>query len=141
MGETVVVASKLQLGLQLQLQEPYTITEEVFGGGVREQTRYHKVGRTVVINGCAIDRGGPTDKLLVGGFALTHGVDKGFWDAWLAQHKDFPPVVNGEIFAYEREASTKGEAKEKADLRTGGEPLDPSNWPAEFKAKVKEGVN
>jgi hypothetical protein len=141
MAETVTVASKLQLGLQLQLQAPYTVTEEVFGGGVRDKTRYHKTGKTVVIAGCALDRGGPSDKHLVGGFALTPGVDKEFWDAWLEQHRDFPPVKNGEIFAYERLATVTGEAKEKASLKTGGEPLDPDNWPAEFKAKVKAGVN
>ena len=141
MAETVVVASKLQLGLQLQLQQPYTITEEVFGGGVREITRYHKTGKTVVINGCAIDRGGPSDKQLVGGFALTHGVDKGFWDAWVSQHQGFPPLEKGEIFAYERVSTVTGEAKDKENLRTGGEPLDPANWPQEFRARVKEGVN
>ena len=139
-AETVTVASKLQLGLQLQLQTPYAVSEEVFGGGVRDKTRYRKTGKVVVINGCAMDRGSPSDKQLVGGFALTPGVDKAFWDEWVAQHQGFPPLEKGEIFAYERISSVTGEAKDKASMKTGGEPLDPDNWPAEF-SRVKAGVN
>ncbi len=139
-GETVVVASKMQLALQLQLQHPYQVTEELFGGGVRERTRYAKGGKTIVINGCALDRGGPSDKQFAGGFALTYGVEKDFWDAWVAQHQGFAPLEKGEIFAYASSGKTIGEAKEKADLKTGGEPLDPDNWPAEF-SRVKPGAN
>lgn len=136
MAETVTVASRLQLGLVLELENPYVVTEELHGGGVRETTRYVKdPNRRVIIQGCAVPRGEPHEKHIVGGFALTHGVDKAFWDAWCEQKKGFPPLEKGEIFAYERVGTVTGEAKEKAGMVTGAEPLDPDNLPQEFKAR------
>lgn len=137
-GETVTIASKLQLGLELQLQEPYEAQQELHTGAIRTETRYRKTGEPVVIQGCAVPRGEPHEKHIVGGFALTHGVDKAFWDAWLAQHRNFPPVVNGEIFAYVKPEAAAGTAKERAEIKSGAEPIDPDNLPNEFKAKVRK---
>lgn len=139
MAELVTIASKLQLGLVLELETPYVVMQELHGGGVREETRYVKAtDRRVVINGCAVPRGEPHDKEIVCGFALTHGVDKAFWEEWKRQKKGFPPLEKGEIFAYEKMASVQGEAKEKADMVTGAEPADPENLPKEFTARNRK---
>lgn len=137
MPGTVTVASKLPFPLKLQLQQSYEVTEEVFGGGVRKKTRWQKVGKEVVIQGCSYDRGKPHEKQIVGGAALTHGVDADFWNAWLEQHKTYSPVVNGLIFAQAKPADAISEAKEMAELKSGFEPTDPNDMPDEFKAAVK----
>ena len=75
------------------------------------------MGKRVTLNGS-------NSSSLIGGHGLTEGVDKEFWDAWLADHKDFDPVKQGLIFAHEKDANTKAEAKEKTNTKTGMEPLD-----------------
>lgn len=57
------------------------------------------------------------------GFGLTYGVDKGLWDAWLAENKERALVKNGLIFAHEKVKETKSESKEKKDLQSKTEPL------------------
>lgn len=52
-------------------------------------------------------------------------VDKDFWDAWHAAHKDYHPVKHGHIFAHVQEASAKDKAKERAKEKTGFEGIDP----------------
>lgn len=58
----------------------------------------------------------------------SHGiteVDKGLWDAWLSANKELSFVKKGLVFAHEKEAATKAEAKEREDNKTGLEQLDP----------------
>ena len=62
---------------------------------------------------------------VVGGFGITTGVPREFWDHWLAKHQELPAVRNGLVFAHVERASTIDEAKEKAQEVTGIEPLDP----------------
>ena len=138
MAGTVTVASKLPFPLVLQLEESYGITEEVFGGGVREKVRWRKVGERVVINGCAIPMDRPTEKQIVGGAAFTHGVDAEFFAKWMEQKRNFAPVVNGLIFAAAKPADVVAEAKDLKDLKSGFEPVDPENLPDEFKAVEKD---
>lgn len=138
MPGTVTVASKLPWPLRLQLQEAHEVSEQVHGGGVRIVQRWNKTGDTIVVKGCSVDRSKPYDREIVGGAALTHGVNADFWAKWLEQNKKFPPVVNGLIFAHEKPASVAAEAKDLAELKSGFEPVDPGNLPDEFKATVEE---
>lgn len=46
-------------------------------------------------------------------------VDKDFWDAWIAKHSDFAPVVSGAIFAEATESKARGAAKERVKDKTG----------------------
>lgn len=55
-------------------------------------------GKTVVFNGAkGFDVTG--EAVLLGGFMLTPGVPKDFWDAWVEQAGDFAALANGTIFA------------------------------------------
>ena len=140
MPGTVTVASKLPWPLRLQLQESYPVSEEIFGGGVREKMRYRKVGPEVVINGCAVHMDRPNDKQIVGGAALTHGVDADFWAKWVEQHKGFPPVRDGLIFAHAKPEVAASEARNVERIKSGFEATDPSDLPEEFRERSGRGV-
>ena len=127
---TVTVASKLPFPLRLQLQKPVKRVERD-AGGTHEVESYVKTGKTVVIQGCARPVGVDSDKHLVGGFALTHDVDADFWAEWVKQHEGFEPLEKGLIFAAPK-GGTQSEAKNRRDLVSGFEPLNPSRPPAEF---------
>lgn len=61
----------------------------------------------------------------IAGFGLT-AMPEDFWNAWEAEHKTFEPFVKGLIFAQPKNGDARAEAKEKEDLKTGLEPLDPN---------------
>jgi len=139
MSGTVTVASKLPFPLRLQCQEPTTITEEIPGFGRKERTRWNPVGKVIVINGCSVDHAKPSEKILAGGAALTHGVDADFWAKWEAWAlENFEPYQSGKIFAQEKPAAAVAEAKERSNEKSGFEPVDPANLPDEFKAAVEK---
>ena len=119
--------------LTLQLSEPRKVTEPS-GVGVIEVTRHFPSSKPVVINGCARAFGAPNDVALSGGYALTHGVDADFWSKWLAAHTEYPPVERGMIFAVAKAEDVTREAKNNSKSKSGFEPLDPDNVPAEFTA-------
>lgn len=65
----------------------------------------------------------------VGGFGLTP-VDADFWAEWSETHKGFAPLVKGLIFAMPTRTAAVGQANERADVKSGFEPLDPDKPPA-----------
>lgn len=79
--------------------------------------------KQVVINGA-------NSSEIIGGHGLTENVDKSFFDAWMERNKELKFVKIGHIFAHEKTASTKAQAKERAKEKTGLEPLDPNKKPA-----------
>lgn len=102
----------------------------------------HYVGEAVIINGPAPNR--DSKRVLdgeavptAGGYALTFGVQKDFWDKWREQMKDWPPLAAGQIFAHEREDTVKGQAKAGQSGPSGFEPFNPSKPPSEFAGKIK----
>jgi hypothetical protein len=66
---------------------------------------------------------------VVGGYAVTHGVPKDLWDAWLADNKDSAMVKNSVIFAHEKSSYGDGQAVEQKGIRTGLEPLSQGRDP------------
>jgi len=126
MAATVTIACKLPAGLVLEMPK----------GGPFNGRRVTLLGGRIVRD----DNGMPiSDRTTPGGFGLTFGVDKDFWDAWLALHKEFPPVVKGAIFAMDKPADATAMAKEMADVKTGLEPKDPEKLPGNLKTlDVKE---
>ena len=136
MAGTLTVASKMQLPLALQLQHKTQREVEMYGGGTKTVDVYFKDEKVVVLAGCAIDRGKPSEVHLAGGFALTHNVDADFWNEWVAQNKLFPPYAKGLIFAMEKPGATENEAKTRVKVKSGFEPVDPDNPPDEFRGKV-----
>lgn len=86
-------------------------------------------GQRVHIAGSARPVGVPlpedAPQVVVGGYALTQGVPAQFWEAWLAQNKDAPFVKQKLIFAHEKAGNAVGEAKEKREVLSGFEGLNP----------------
>lgn len=122
-GAKVVVACKLPHGLVLETCIETEVLEPVMGGGQKVVKRYRRSGKRVTLNGNAVAIGATASHRIVGGFALTEGVDKDFFEKWLEQNKDLPAVTNGLVFAFERDDMTTGKAKEFTGLRNGMEPM------------------
>jgi hypothetical protein len=100
MAQTVTVGCKLPNGLILEMGE-----------------------KRVTLNGA-------NSSSIVGGHGLTEGVDKEFFDAWMAKNKHLHFVKEGHLFAHEKEVNTKAQAKERAKEKTGLEQLNPDEKPA-----------
>jgi hypothetical protein len=129
-GDTVCIACKIPIGLTLRLFRKETYYENVMGGGVKESERYIPTGDQITLNGPAINidamqRNQGMDKLVIGGYGLTMGVPRDFWDAWLAVNKDTDLVRNHQVFAASSERGARDQAREKAEIRSGLEPIDP----------------
>lgn len=143
-GQKVTVACKLPHGLVLRVFEFEETQEPVMGGGTRTAKRAVQRGPRVVINGNATDRGpNPRLKQVVDGtganpgYALTHNVDKDFFDAWLKQNADSDVVVNKLIFAASQPDRVADKAREMVAIKSGLEPVDPANLPKGGRLKIE----
>lgn len=128
---TVTVASKLPMDFVLKLYTWTKRNELVMGGGTRE-VRVAEAARGVkqfIVQGNSWAQNKGAHQQIVGGFAITHGIPKDFWDQWLEQNKDSDIIVNGMLFAHGETASAISEAKEKEKEKSGLERLDPNNLP------------
>jgi len=116
-GETVTIASKLPFPLHLDLKdndgEVRRVTLRGSGESRRADSNFEVFG----------DIGGR----VIGGYGLTRGVSKDFWDAWEAQYRKagYAPVVNNLIFALPKLDAASAKAHEMAEVRNGLEPIDP----------------
>ena len=124
---TVTVACKLPHGFEMKVQEPYSMFEQVMGGGSREVTRYRDKGEPVFIRGVSVHEGVPI--ITHGGYALTQNVDEAFFNAWMAQWKDSAMVKNQLVFAMAKEESAQAKGRELKEVKSGMERLDPENLP------------
>ena len=136
MTGVVTVASKLPHGLVLELEDEIKDKEPILGGGHREVKRFRKNGQSVVSNGMVRPFGAPYSPTVQEGVGLTFGVDVDFFQKWLTQKKDYPPVVAGMIFAASTTEHAVDHAREISGLKSGFEPLDPDSVPDEFKGDV-----
>lgn len=62
---------------------------------------------------------------IYGGFGITEGIPEDFMREWLKRNAKHPAVVNGSIFVHEDAASAQDIGKERREIRTGLEPIDP----------------
>lgn len=79
-------------------------------------------------NGARVTLNGANTGTIVGVDGIKTGlteVEKDFFDAWLAVHKDAPYVIGGMVFANDKLNDTKGQAAEMANVKTGFEGLNP----------------
>jgi hypothetical protein len=100
-------------------------------------------GTTMVVVGCKLPNGlicemgkvgdenyravrlnGANSAKIVGGHGLTH-VSADFWNAWYKKNKHLEFVRKALVFAHGDEASASDHAADRAEVRTGMEPLDP----------------
>ena len=112
------------IGLNFPLSIEFEIPSE--GGGTKK----------VTINGNAVQlRGLDMGVLPTGGqFGLTFGVKKADWEAIVAKYHGMPIFRSGLIFAVGTAAEAKKEAGNRAGLRNGYEPVDPTKARTQPKA-------
>lgn len=97
-------------------------------------------------NGLLIDVGGKVVRLLgansssvIGGYGLTEGVDKDYFDTWLKEHANQPYVKGDLVFAQAKTNSAQSKASENAKVKTGLEGL-PQDKPVEGVVKDEEAM-
>lgn len=66
------------------------------------------------------------------GYGLTT-VDRALWERWAAEHRSYPALANGMIFAVEKADSAKDRAKDGAKIKTGFEPAQHLKKPQDAK--------
>ena len=130
-SETVSVASKMPFDFTLRLFDFVEKHEPVMGGGSRSYKIAEQRRGTpeFVVMGNSFPQNKGPHQPLSGGYAITHGIPKDFWEAWLEQHAEADYVVNSIIFAQGDSASITAETKEKEGVKTNIERLDPNNLP------------
>lgn len=124
--QTVTVACKLPQGHRARLFAKHEIQSTTPAGVIQTVTQFQPTGEEFVFRGPQHAQNEGPRVVTAGGFALTFGVPADFWDSWYAQHKDHDLVKSGLIFSQGRKADTIDAAKERKDLRTGLERVDPS---------------
>lgn len=130
-ANTVTVACRLPNGLILQLEERVEVNEPQRDGGVRTITQYRRRPEQYVLNGCAINfesvKRGLEMPALAGGFALTPGIPKEFWEKWYEAHRHDDFVRRGLVFAADSEQDARREAAQNGEKVRGLDPIDPDN--------------
>ncbi|EIF30960.1 hypothetical protein BCh11DRAFT_06472 [Burkholderia sp. Ch1-1] len=123
-GETVTVYCKLPHGIRYNLPSGEELR---FVGALGDERSQLQVS-------------GLAGRDSVAGFGVTKNVSVEAW-AWVVEKygKD-AAHRNGLIFAHEKEKSGSAEAKEKADEKTGFEPIDPSKDPNNDKEGNKQNL-
>jgi len=81
---------------------------------------------------------GSNSSLIIGGHGITEGVDKDFFEAWIAENKELSTVKGGFIFAHGKTEDAKAEAKDRKKNKTGLEPLDQEKKPTGIQETDKE---
>lgn len=137
MPGTVSVACKLPHGLVLRLFDMVDENEAQAGGGYKTVKKARPRQNTVTIKGYLAEQKASSVQLPAIGssFAITHGVDKDFFEAWLKQNEDLDAVRNHLVFAGEKNDTVRGLVNDHKDQRCGLEPIDPSK----LKGRVTTG--
>lgn len=141
-GATMVVGCKLPHGLVLRMQIKHVQPVNV-GGAVHNVELWGfdtaADAESYTLKGFARPAAQVPDAKIVGahramdggtigGYAISY-IPKDFWDKWAAQNKDFPPLRNGSIVAWEKQDSVEGHARERIDVMSGFEPINPNKLP------------
>lgn len=119
--KTVSVGCKLPSGIVLRVDEMVETPEPVFGGGTRMVKIAQQKG-SVKLHGTAVPFGQQRRCRMVGGYAMTDGVDADFIREWLEANKDGELVKNQIIIVHDKD--TAGAARELRAVKSGLEPLD-----------------
>jgi hypothetical protein len=124
--KTVTVACKLPHGVVIRDFAKTVQHENVMGGGSRKVDVYRPVGKRIRIKGPQV----PTPFLrlveVVGGYAITDGIDAEVFGRWMKWNEDSPAVTGKLIFGFEDRDKVLGTAREYASVKSGVEPLDTS---------------
>jgi hypothetical protein len=128
---TVTVASKAPFDIILKLYDFTERSEPVLGGGSRtfKQSQERVGAPTFTVQGNSWAQNQGPHQQIVGGYAITHGIPKAFWDEWLEQNKGADYIKNQMIFAHEQASSVTSKATDQAEIQSNVERLDPKNLP------------
>lgn len=123
-GAKVNVYCKMPHGLRLRNFK--MIDQRIVGPGGTSQTIQvaEPVGEYILIYGNAVEIGKIPRCRIVMGYAVTEGVDKESWDAWLKDNEKSAMVTRGLIFAHADLAYGDDKAKDQKDFRSGLEPFE-----------------
>lgn len=125
MSETVSVVCKVPNGLDLRVFDWEEKTEAIMGGGYRVFKIAKLKGAPVHVNGPAIPYGKIPRTPIIGGYRVTHGIDKDFFDEWMRQNAEHEIVINHLIYAGDMD-EVESFAKEHRKDKSGLQPLDVS---------------
>lgn len=125
-GGKVTVACKVPNGIIMRTFEWCMEDVPVFGGGVKEAKVARPTGDQVLIHGPATPFGVLPKVLIVGGYALTPGVDEATWETWLKQNEKSDLVKKNQVYAYAKAEMAGDWAKEHASVRSGLEGINPA---------------
>ena len=128
-GEVVTVACKIPAGLVLRVFEMVPQKIPMGNGSFVDGTIAKAREDTVTLRGFAHPQDRAANHPIIGGFGLTFGVPKEFWDLWRLQNKDSDIVRNELVFARVKSGAAEGDAKERAEVLSGLERLDPNKPP------------
>lgn len=139
MPGTVTVACKLPHGLILRVFDRKDVPEPQQGGGTKDVEKWLPRPNSVQIKGYA-EKYDPSlpPAARTSSYALTHGVDKEFFEQWLKQNHDHDAVVRGLIFAQDKPESARAKALEMKATRSGLEPIDPAKLPKRIQSFNRE---
>ena len=128
--DTVSIALKLPNGLVLQAYEMVQSREQS-PSGFRDVPLAKAVGEPFTLHGAELPRGTsrPLDLeyLVIGGFAITPGCPRDLWENWYAANRDSHLVRAGLIFMVTDGRDARAEAKSRAAIESGFEPIDPDD--------------
>jgi len=146
---TVTVACKTATGFLLRLQREQVVTTNHGTTQSKEVLNVPIIGEgaeTYIVKGFSrpaakvamaaiVGAGEALDGGTLGGYALTPGIPKAFWEKWLAQNKDLDAVKKRFLFAADKIDPIEGEAKDRLTENSGLEPVNPTSLPAEFRRR------
>ena len=133
-GQKVTVGCKLPHGLVLHIDQMVEVQQLTSGNGYRTVQESQQVGETITLNGNAVPFGVLPEYQIIAGYALTHNVDKDFWEAWLEQNKNSMIVRNKLVYGYDQADAAVSHAREMKETRSGLEPLN-----VEFRTETVDG--
>lgn len=130
--ETVCIACKMPNGLQLVLHREEEYDEPMFGGGTKRVKRFLPIPDTeVVLRGpgrsISMMPADQVDQFAPGGYGLTPGVPRSWWENWLSRNRDSHIVRNKIVFASADTPRAAAQAREQREVQSGLQPVDPQN--------------
>lgn len=87
-------------------------------------------GLVLEVGSTSVTLNGANSSNIIGGYGLTEGVDKAFFDAWMEKNEHLPFVRNQLVFAQASADDAKASALEKAGEKTGFEGMSDADMPA-----------
>lgn len=131
-----VIGCKIPNGVILRNYKMVDSTENTPMGS-RPIKRAQQIGGAVTINGPSAPYGHMREDPLRFGYALTYNVDREFMEKWFQDNWDQDMVANKLIIMANRDEDIIKQAKTNyhEGIRSGLEPLDPQNLPAEFRGQ------